>query len=248
LTDTLSAILRHSSPLYPIGRIYRGITEELRDVAPIFAKAVVFCRGLGGLFFRHYAALLSIPLSEAAAKKRIARQSDCRHVRDVTRRSSHKPWVWSWVRRTDFARESTSWASSSHSTSNAKLGLANTRMAMVSTTSSKCHVEKLELPALEERQAALARFRLLEGVSLKDARRCRVSSRQGRSQHAWRWHRAGKASGAYGNEISTSDLCIDCGFQRARKTRDRSRWPTDRQPTNDLGSNSRFEILRSNDL
>src|ERR1700733_5524634 len=48
--------------------------------------------------------------------------------------------------------------------------------------------------------------------------------------------------------FSFVSLCINCRFQRARETLDRSYKSTHRRPTNDPGSDSWFEVLHRNDL
>jgi hypothetical protein len=48
--------------------------------------------------------------------------------------------------------------------------------------------------------------------------------------------------------VRTRDLCINCCFEGARETLNRSYKSTRRRPTNDPGSDSRFEVLHRNDL
>jgi hypothetical protein len=60
--------LRHSSPLYPIIRIYRRATENLGDVARFFAQSRSFSPWVRRTILPYCSVLFCIPLFEATVK------------------------------------------------------------------------------------------------------------------------------------------------------------------------------------
>jgi hypothetical protein len=112
--------LRHSSPQYPIVRIYRKATEEFRDFALIPRASRSFRRGFGGGFFRHYTLLLGIPLFASTAKT-LGSAVKAVAVSPLNRGANRS--FWQWVRRMDFARETrghTARAACGHTSSGGK--------------------------------------------------------------------------------------------------------------------------------